>query len=119
MPVDHASRPHLHLSGEHDDGHYHASLGHHHDEGDGPSGGPLVVPQEDHDADALYLTELTSDGRRALTKFESGVADLPAREVAAVCQIQLPQHAKLLRAEHPPDRDAPLPLYLRHASLRI
>lgn len=117
MPDDHAFRPHLHLSGDH--GHYHASLGHHHDDDDGPARVPVVVPLDDHDADALYLTELTSDGRRPLAKFEPGVADLQAFQVAAACQLHLPQHAKLLRAEHPPDRDAPLPLYLRHASLRI
>ena len=128
-PNNHAMQPHLHLAGGHNHGHPHsashghrhsAALDHHHDheEDSGATGSdPGVAPLTDHDADALYLTEQTSDGRRHVVEPPTGAY---AMQAIVVDDDRLGrQEAHLKWAWPPPDADGGLPIYLRISSLRI
>lgn len=126
-PNNHATQPHLHLAGGHDHSHSHsashghqhsAALDHHDDEDSGSTGSePSVTPRTDHDADALYLTDQTSDGRRHVVEPPTGAFALQAIVVDDDRLGRQKAHFKW--AWPPPDADGGLPIYLRISSLRI
>lgn len=118
QPDGHSTRAHFHLVvGHHQDHDYEHD---HHHTGDQAEAGhsesaALSVPG-DHDSDAIYLADTDWTVSRTVsapqvdstavvwTSFVPSVG----REVRLCC-----------RMEHPPDRDAGLPIYLLTGSLRL
>ncbi len=122
-PNSHATQPHLHFAVGHIHGHSHfvfrghqhsTVLDHHHAEKGGSAGGNRdVAPLSDHDADALYLTDQTSDGRRQVVE--------PTNTFAMQADDERLGRREANRkwAWPPPDAEGGLPIYLRISSLRI
>jgi hypothetical protein len=115
-PIEHSSRPHVHLSASYDHQRHHQVADHCHD-GEDPVAPETASPLTDHDRDALYLADSTCDSRILVVR--QMVDFPPASGVWSAVPTPTPQCASIEGIFNPLDPYGGLPIYLRIASLRI
>ena len=123
-PADHAVRPHLHLAGGHSHSHAHAAK---HQHSHGPGGHAhghthtvrskvIVSPIDDHDSDALYLTDWTSN-------FRCSPCSPPIDEFTCLSMPRLRElegnDTSFVCVWRPPDDLTTRPLFMRYCSLLL